>query len=48
MTINMINLEREANKLSLSHTQTHTCQEGASTAYCCFSVAVDIFINLSF
>ncbi len=51
MTINMIHLEREANKLSLSHTHTHTRQDGPTTAlraYCFFFVAVDIFINLSF
>ncbi len=52
MTINMIHLEREANKLSLTHTHTHTHtrQDGPTTALraycCCFFVAVDIFINL--
>ncbi len=46
MTINMINLEREAN--SLSHTYTHTRQDGITTALRAhsFFLAVDIFINI--
>ncbi len=51
MTINMIHLGIEENKLSLSLSLTHTRQDGMTTAlraYCCFFVAVDICINLSF
>ncbi len=55
MTINMIHLEREANKLSLSltHTHTHTHTSGWTDnsfegLLLLFFVAVNIYINLSF